>query len=585
MKKPLYLGAIALVIAGLMISSAASIPLKHVSSAPLKNTEKSYEAVKAEKQLYYNSVKAVATAATPNLKAQVVTVKSEQATNVKATPAPLNMGGDKATGDKQLHNSIADGDAGQLVISRDFQYAPPVPATGNFEAWYGNTIDGNMYPDGFTWHGFVFWNLHTAITTDYLDMHYGSVDYWGKIPSNQTKVFYGTFTPPNNDGNLGGAVYLLEMWGANFVGPGTTVGNTSLMYWNMSTSGWHDTRMTAIGADDYTHDEGMFGLISLIMSNSTGPVTNVPMILYPVNDTGYASMSWYPGFQNCATTTADVDKKTHKTYAVYDWLNTTQTKYNLIIRQNNLTDMEGTDYDLAGWYMNTPSLDLRYPAVAAYNGNMVIATQIYNNSNPADSDIICWTYNKSSPTPMNLSDLNISVIAGSSSNETDPQVSWVSGNTFVCTFVNSTATQSILYYSKSTDGGQTWSIPKNITRLTTPAKDYVTPEYRTCDIGEVGNGTQKVFWEYRNTTLSEGRIHFKKMVFAQQSIRGDCNGDKIINVGDIVFLINYLFKGGSPPVPICTGDVNNDGIVNVGDIVYLINYLFKGGSPPIPPLC
>jgi len=65
-----------------------------------------------------------------------------------------------------------------------------------------------------------------------------------------------------------------------------------------------------------------------------------------------------------------------------------------------------------------------------------------------------------------------------------------------------------------------------------------------------------------------------------QFIRGDVNGDGIINSADVVYLINYLFKGGPPPEPLEAGDVNCDGVVNSADVVYLINYLFKGGPPP-----
>ncbi|HEX9917140.1 MAG TPA: FG-GAP-like repeat-containing protein, partial [candidate division Zixibacteria bacterium] len=65
---------------------------------------------------------------------------------------------------------------------------------------------------------------------------------------------------------------------------------------------------------------------------------------------------------------------------------------------------------------------------------------------------------------------------------------------------------------------------------------------------------------------------------------GDCNGDCKITVSDVVYLINYLFKGGYVPVPEkCLGDANGDGKVTVSDVVYLINYLFKGG--PAPAAC
>jgi hypothetical protein len=63
-------------------------------------------------------------------------------------------------------------------------------------------------------------------------------------------------------------------------------------------------------------------------------------------------------------------------------------------------------------------------------------------------------------------------------------------------------------------------------------------------------------------------------------LRGDANMDKKTTVSDVVFLINYLFKGGPAPEPQYLGDVNCDGKVTVSDVVWLINYLFKGGPAP-----
>jgi hypothetical protein len=62
--------------------------------------------------------------------------------------------------------------------------------------------------------------------------------------------------------------------------------------------------------------------------------------------------------------------------------------------------------------------------------------------------------------------------------------------------------------------------------------------------------------------------------------RGDANGDGIIDIGDVIYLINYLFTGTSAPGPLAAGDANCDGIVDIGDVIYLINYLFTGTSPP-----
>jgi hypothetical protein len=64
---------------------------------------------------------------------------------------------------------------------------------------------------------------------------------------------------------------------------------------------------------------------------------------------------------------------------------------------------------------------------------------------------------------------------------------------------------------------------------------------------------------------------------------GDSNGDNVINLGDAVFIISYVFKSGPAPEPLPAGDANCDGEVNVADGVYVINYVFKSGPPPCCP--
>lgn len=61
---------------------------------------------------------------------------------------------------------------------------------------------------------------------------------------------------------------------------------------------------------------------------------------------------------------------------------------------------------------------------------------------------------------------------------------------------------------------------------------------------------------------------------------GDANGDGSLTVSDVVYLVNYLFKGGPVPKPYEAGEANCDGKITVSDVVYLVNYLFKGGPPP-----
>lgn len=74
-------------------------------------------------------------------------------------------------------------------------------------------------------------------------------------------------------------------------------------------------------------------------------------------------------------------------------------------------------------------------------------------------------------------------------------------------------------------------------------------------------------------------------------IRGNANSDAEdkTNVGDITFLIDYLYGSPAGPAPACRdeGNVNADAedAINVGDITYLIDYLFGIPGGPAPQPC
>ena len=62
---------------------------------------------------------------------------------------------------------------------------------------------------------------------------------------------------------------------------------------------------------------------------------------------------------------------------------------------------------------------------------------------------------------------------------------------------------------------------------------------------------------------------------------GDVNSDGAITMTDILYLANYLYRGGPEPEIPEAADVNGTDDINILDIVYLINYLYKGGPVPI----
>jgi len=66
---------------------------------------------------------------------------------------------------------------------------------------------------------------------------------------------------------------------------------------------------------------------------------------------------------------------------------------------------------------------------------------------------------------------------------------------------------------------------------------------------------------------------------------GDANGDLTVNIGDAVYLVNYIFKGGAAPDCRAEADANADCVVNLGDGVYIIQYVFQSGPAPVCSTC
>jgi len=66
-------------------------------------------------------------------------------------------------------------------------------------------------------------------------------------------------------------------------------------------------------------------------------------------------------------------------------------------------------------------------------------------------------------------------------------------------------------------------------------------------------------------------------------ICGDIDNNRIINILDIIYLIEYKFKGGPAPEFMAAADVNSDLAVNILDIVFMIDFKFKSGPEPICP--
>jgi murein tripeptide amidase MpaA len=62
-------------------------------------------------------------------------------------------------------------------------------------------------------------------------------------------------------------------------------------------------------------------------------------------------------------------------------------------------------------------------------------------------------------------------------------------------------------------------------------------------------------------------------------ICGDTDGNEVVDLLDIVFMIDNKFKDGPLPDPIESADVNNDGTFDILDIVHMIDFKFKECPP------
>ena len=65
--------------------------------------------------------------------------------------------------------------------------------------------------------------------------------------------------------------------------------------------------------------------------------------------------------------------------------------------------------------------------------------------------------------------------------------------------------------------------------------------------------------------------------------RGNVDNAGAVDIGDGVFVLNFLFLGGPPPPCADAADSDDSGFLDINDGVNLFNFLFLGGNPPPTP--
>jgi hypothetical protein len=66
-------------------------------------------------------------------------------------------------------------------------------------------------------------------------------------------------------------------------------------------------------------------------------------------------------------------------------------------------------------------------------------------------------------------------------------------------------------------------------------------------------------------------------------VRGNSNGDAMVDISDAVYHLNYLFLGGPEPPCFDASDLDDNGALQITDAIYLLAFLFQGGPDPPAP--
>jgi len=96
-----------------------------------------------------------------------------------------------------------------------------------------------------------------------------------------------------------------------------------------------------------------------------------------------------------------------------------------------------------------------------------------------------------------------------------------------------------------------------------------------------GTGTVNVTVRNLDNKTSNA-MPFTYVIPPPMFIRGDANGDSLIDISDGVRILRHLFNGVSMNCQDAL-DANDDEALNLTDAVYVLDFIFQGGPAPLAP--
>ena len=256
--------------------------------------------------------------------------------------------------------------------------------------------------------------------------------------------FYATFDPPADSD--------AEVWIIDARDLTNILGGP----WDFTGSGLEQFESMHIGT--YTHeayegDPGDWNFGGIAFTGYNGyqgaDVSGCPFILYQSDDAGAGIIGWLQNTPGCEHASMDIDQLKNYSYAAYDQLVT--GKYQLLVRKDNF----------AGWTYNPPPADywshpyvnskkiigvgnLTYPDIIAENNKVIIVAQ---SDEAGNQDVVCYYSANGGSSYSNT------IVSSAAEDELSPQLAWIKEGVAVCTYLKGTEA----YFRKTTDYGATWS--------------------------------------------------------------------------------------------------------------------------------
>ena len=534
MKRKLYLSAITIVIAGLLITSVSGIKL---DAQKMTETEKEIE----------TEIENIGIEENPGMyKLADIAITNDINAAPKLSKAKVNKG----AFERQTVSMPKEVVEAQVMDQTRYTLLATHPALGVEPHVDGVSERGCIghyyfYDDGAgvidgpacLWQGtndnFATWGpglYYVSATGDPFDWDYPSIHFRGYNSSSGETMFSGSARDGTNVGVSNGGRCITVLCEGD---PSVNLSWTAFTY-PFHQSGWNNAVMAEGASALVDGYEWAWGFNSHVMSTTYGayPVTdyrnNGCFINYATDATG-GTISWYLEFGGALSTDAIIDPVStwianatenptdvdYAAYAVWDpstFNGTTTFTHYLCIRAfdwytKSPLDDHANAYDNVYWWNASVNYSMEHPAIAAHAGDVIILVEIVNMSNPSQVDIAFYNTHDGEPANISLSSYISLVTPGAIMN---PEVQWVDGETFLAHFTIGNELLGMVSY----DAGDSWEGPYVWYNATYPA---LINEYRNVDIADE---SRLSIWEVDNTTVDPQ--YLLRYTFNTANYKGDC---------------------------------------------------------------